>query len=109
MTDEPLTTPLVPPTGVHVLFATSRKNELSSDGPIVKTRPSGRCALPAQKMLPGALIVVGKVCDVASQTAVGCGCCQPSKMSRLPFFSRMLCTATIGQFISADHWPEGDE
>jgi hypothetical protein len=41
MTDEPLTTPLVPPTGVHVWLSTSRKNELSSDGPIVKTLPLG--------------------------------------------------------------------
>jgi hypothetical protein len=41
MTDEPLTTPLAPPTGVHVLASTSRKNELSSDGPMVKILPLG--------------------------------------------------------------------
>jgi hypothetical protein len=41
MTDEPLTTPLAPPTGVHVLASTSSKKELSSCGPMVKTSPFG--------------------------------------------------------------------
>ena len=76
--------------------------------PAVRMRPSGRCTLPEQKMLPGALIVVGKVCEVAFHTAVGSGFCQPSQMSRLPFLSRTECTATIGQFMSADHWPAGE-
>jgi hypothetical protein len=59
-------------------------------------------------MLPGALIVVGNVCEDAFHTAVGSGFCQPSQMSTLPFLSRTECTATIGQFMSADHWPAGE-
>ena len=76
--------------------------------PMVRMRPSGRCALPAQKMLSGALRVVGKVCEVAFQTDVGWGCCQPSHTSRLPVLSRTEWTATSGQFMSADHWPAGE-
>ena len=76
--------------------------------PAVRMRPSGRWTLPEQKMLPGALIVVGNVCEVAFHTAVGSGFCQPSQMSRLPFLSRTEWTATIGQFMRADHWPAGE-
>src|SRR4051812_24484396 len=76
--------------------------------PATRMRPSGRCALPAQKMLPGAFSVVGNVCDVGFQTVVGCGCSQPSNTSTLPVLSRTECTATIGQVISALHCPPGD-
>ena len=41
MTEEPLTTPLEPPTGVHVFALTLSSNDLSSDGPMVKTLPLG--------------------------------------------------------------------
>src|SRR4051794_15254934 len=71
-------------------------------------RPSGRWALPEQKMLPGALSVVGNVCEVEFHTDVGCGCCQPSHTRRLPDFSSTECTATSGQFMSEDHWPAGE-
>src|SRR3954447_17708848 len=76
--------------------------------PAVMTRPSGSSALPAQKMLPGALSVVGNVCDVAFHTNVGCGCCQPSNARTLPVGIRIAWTATIGQFISDDHCPLGE-
>src|SRR3954447_11602875 len=75
--------------------------------PAVMTRPSGSVALPAQKMLPGALSVVGNVCVAEFHTNVGCGPCQPSKARTLPFLSRIAWTATSGQFISVDHWPAG--
>src|SRR3954469_11000434 len=76
--------------------------------PAERMRPSGRCALPAQKMLPGALSVVGNAWEVGFHTVVGCGCCQPSHSSRLPVFSSTECTATSGQFMSALHWPPGE-
>src|ERR1700730_15504603 len=41
ITDEPFMTPLEPPTCVQVWFGTFRKNDLSSDGPIVNTFPFG--------------------------------------------------------------------
>src|SRR3954451_18930633 len=76
--------------------------------PAVRMRPSGRWTLPEQKMLPGALIVVGTVCEVAFHTAAGSGFCPASQMRRLRFWSSAECTAPIGQFMSADRWPAGE-
>jgi hypothetical protein len=93
---------------IAVSFRPSVPTVYTPSPPAVMMRPSGRWALPEQKMLPGALRVVGNVCEVAFQTAVGSGCCQPSQMSRLPDFRRIECTATIGQFMRADHCPVGE-
>src|SRR5947209_16409664 len=41
MTDDPLTTPLAPPTWVQVLALGLSSNDASSDGPIVNTLPFG--------------------------------------------------------------------
>ncbi len=41
------------------------------------------------------------------QITLGWGCCQPSQDKKLPFFIRMLLSASIGMVCRADHCPSG--
>src|SRR6476620_5267516 len=74
--------------------------------PMTRMRPSAIMTCPEQKIADIVLVTAVNVWLVGSQTrAETLLVSQASHITMEPLGNNPICTATIGQFSTADHWP----